>query len=246
MKARRLDSRQRVVQHGGVAAIHFADEAQGQVQLLARLPARAGHTALDQHDGLRHRRPEWPEPRTVSSRQPSQRQTAAEQQHHRAIADPGAEDRRGQRRHIRQMPLHHQRRRARAQPGAPAGGDAPPAATGGSARTNAVSMASSVWLLPDQVRIATLIQAPSAVPSATPATPRCRPQTKSTFNAILATMAVTVARAGVMRVVTGIEGGRHDPHQRHGRKPRAIGRQRQRGQRRGMGVERAMRRRPRA
>ena len=47
----------------------------------------------------------------------------AEHQHHRAITDPSADDRGGQRRHIRQMPLHHQRRGPRAQPCARAGRD---------------------------------------------------------------------------------------------------------------------------
>ena len=69
--------------------------------------------------------------------------------------------------------------------------------TGGSSFRNTVSMASRARLWPNQVSTPTLIHAPSAVPSATPATPRCMPHTNRTFSAMLETMAVTVARAGV-------------------------------------------------
>ena len=36
----------------GISAVHLADKAQGQMQLLAALPARAGHSALQQHQTL--------------------------------------------------------------------------------------------------------------------------------------------------------------------------------------------------
>jgi hypothetical protein len=57
IEGRRIDPRESIVQGAGVATVHLADEAQGQMQLFARLPAGAGHSALQQHellgDGIR-------------------------------------------------------------------------------------------------------------------------------------------------------------------------------------------------
>ena len=105
-----------------VAATHFADEAQGQMQLLARLPARARNAALDQHDGLRHG-PGTARPQTASPRKPSQRQAAPEQQQHRAIEKSGADDGRRQSRHVGEPPHRQQCSFPRAYPSARARGD---------------------------------------------------------------------------------------------------------------------------
>ena len=53
-EVRHGDARQRVVDVVGDIAIHIADEGQRQVQLLAALPARPGHPALQKHQRLGH------------------------------------------------------------------------------------------------------------------------------------------------------------------------------------------------
>ena len=60
----------------------------------------------------------------------------------------------------------------RADPNTRPGGSGGRSAPAAGLRTNALSIASKARLRPNQVSMPTLIQAPSAVPSATPATPR--------------------------------------------------------------------------
>jgi len=47
-----IDRGQRIAECRRVTAVHLADKAQGQVQLLAGLPARARHPALNQQQRL--------------------------------------------------------------------------------------------------------------------------------------------------------------------------------------------------
>ena len=152
-KAGRSNARQRIVQHGGVAAIHFADEAQGQMQLLARLPARAGHAALNQHDALRHDsrdRQRHEQPHRASRPSGRRRGTEAPRRHsrgwRRSCAPPAP-------RHRYNGPAWHAAP-SRAPSQAPLPVASAASRAGGKARTKIVSIASKARLLPNQVSIA--------------------------------------------------------------------------------------------
>ncbi len=66
-EGRGMDARQGLVQHDRGLIIHLANEAQGEMELIAGLPAGARHAALNQQQGLRnlfwqrqrHKQPHW-------------------------------------------------------------------------------------------------------------------------------------------------------------------------------------------
>ena len=250
---RRFDQRQRVVDSRCVAAVHFADEPQRQMQLLARLPVRAGHAGLQQRKIVPRSCPAKREQRTVSwqSQEPAkrpERQTLAEDKHDQAIDNAARRDRQQQQHDWRcqtRMDATCPPRTHRAI-GAPRPLRLRPARRARASARNPRSAAASPRRCPSRTSSATLIQAPSDVPSAMPAMPRWNPHTSRNLERDVDRDGRHRDARRRRRVVARIERGLKDARQRHGRKPHAISRQRNGGQRRGVFVERAMSRRSRA
>ena len=222
----------------GIAAIHFADEAQGQMQSARGLPARAGHAALQ----------------SASAPAPPHRESASATNSLIARTCPAAGG--------CGTPAAPRHSRARAQTIAAASAATSPCALQQPAarpprrRAPAASAASSAGrqaragiafrspagrgCCPIQVRIADID--PGAQRRAQRHARDAQMQAPDE-DELQRDVADHRGHGGARRrhrVVAGIEGGRDDAHQRHGGKPDAIGRQRLRRQRGRLRVERAM------